>query len=121
MFLALPEEEGESAGFGDCGEEVAALDTDPYFHVVETQSTSKPRHVPTPCRSMGTVANVLSRDQMMKRLNRLFAVSSNGKYKVPDELLALWQDTENGGRQKVIDEFQATGYDKDCGIYGRGS
>ena len=60
-----------------------------------------------------TIGAAITRDQMMKRLHRVFAPRADGTFIVPSELLEQWKDTRNGGREKVIEEFKSSGFDKD--------
>ena len=59
-------------------------------------------------------------DPAMKRLRRLMAPRTNGKYIVPDELVQQWADEINGGRDALVEEWRKSGNDKDLGWRGLG-
>ena len=85
----------------------------------KTGESQSPASAPvaTPCRAAEPANKEISRDVMMKRLSRCFAPRANGTYLVPDELLELWRDVDNGGRDKVIEEFKACGFDKESDMF----
>lgn len=62
------------------------------------------------------IGAAITRDQMMKRLHRVFAPRANGTFIVWSEFLEQWRDTQNGGREKVIEEFKNSGFDKDSRV-----
>lgn len=65
-----------------------------------------------PAGSSGAL-DIINRDTVMKRMRRLFAPRASGKYLLPAEVIAQWNDVEGGGRDALIDEFARCSFDKD--------
>lgn len=56
------------------------------------------------------IAKALPMSAVRKRIERLMKPKADGTYKVPEELVQEWK---RGDQTKILDEFRASGLDKD--------
>lgn len=79
---------------------------------VGQQATDKANPHESTVKAPGII-NPISRQNAMKRLNRLFKQRADGSYAVSEDMLKLWRDEK--GRDQLLSEFQKAGYNKEEG------
>lgn len=59
----------------------------------------------------GHLGQTLSMPNLRKRVARMMKPKADGSYKIPKELIDEW---EKGDQDKLLQDFQRSGLDKDC-------